>query len=100
MGIEQNKIDIDPADKLVIDAVAVISRKGTRENRKKAYEEQLIRLRIKDEDSLNEKVDKMRALTKLRETRGGLLSDPEPDSPSLDFQRGSGGMAQDPAGKR
>ena len=101
MGPEQNKIDVDPVKRLVIDAVAVINRKGTRENRKKAYAEWRKTLSINEDDTSDEKNIKTRALFILEEMHDDLLLDDQgPNRPDLVLHRGSSHMAKDPRGKR
>lgn len=100
MGPEQNIIDVDPVNKLVIDAVVVISRKGTRENRKAAYSKQLENLRPGENDDSYTKTSKLGAVMILSGMEEQLLHGPEPSGPSLELHRGSRQMAKDPAGDR
>ena len=95
---EREEKSVDPVNKLVIDAVVVINRKGTRENRKTAYSKQLENLRPSKNDDFYTKANKLGAVMILRDMEKELLHGPEPSSSDLELHRGSKQMAKDPAG--
>ncbi len=97
---EREEKSVDPVGGFVNEAVIVVKRKGTRENMKNAYNEQLKLLRPNNDDDFDTKTNKVVAAMILRDMEKELLHGPEPSEPSLELHRGSSQMAKDPAGDR